>query len=81
MSSLTRIARNRAWPSTGSRSCVIAQDTSSLSNVFNLSAAHFGVGQGTGGYAPNEYLIDSTNSKVAGLDVAVRSFVEYLYAP
>jgi len=25
-------------------------------------------------------LIDSTNAKVAGIDGAVRSFVEYLYA-
>jgi hypothetical protein len=29
---------------------------------------------------PKPYLIDSTNPKVAGIDGAVRSFVEYLYA-
>ena len=46
-----------------------------------LPAGHFGVGHGTGAHAPNEYyLIDSTNAKVAGIDGAVRSFVEYLYA-
>ena len=47
----------------------------------SLPAGHFGLGHGTGAHAPNEYyLIDSTNSKVAGIDGAVSSFVEYLYA-
>ena len=47
----------------------------------NLPAGHFGLGHGTGAHAPNEYyLIDSTNPKVSGLDGAVGSFVEYLYA-
>jgi len=47
----------------------------------SLPAGHFGLGHGTGAHAPNEYyLIDSTNPKVAGLDGAVGSFVEYLYA-
>jgi acetylornithine deacetylase/succinyl-diaminopimelate desuccinylase-like protein len=47
----------------------------------NLPAGHFGLGHGTGAHAPNEYyLIDSTNPKVQGLDGAVASFVEYLYA-
>ena len=47
----------------------------------SLPAGHFGLGQGTGAHAPNEYyLIDSTNPKVAGIDGAVSSFVEYLYA-
>jgi acetylornithine deacetylase/succinyl-diaminopimelate desuccinylase-like protein len=51
------------------------------SEPLNLPAGHFGVGHGTGAHAPNEYyLIDSTNAKVAGIDGAVRSFVEYLYA-
>ena len=51
------------------------------SEPLNLPAGHFGVGHGTGAHAPNEYyLIDSTNTKVAGIDGAVRSFVEYLYA-
>jgi acetylornithine deacetylase/succinyl-diaminopimelate desuccinylase-like protein len=46
-----------------------------------LAAGHFGLGHGTGAHAPDEYyLIDSTNSKVQGLDGAVASFVEYLYA-
>jgi acetylornithine deacetylase/succinyl-diaminopimelate desuccinylase-like protein len=47
----------------------------------SLPAGHFGLGHGTGAHAPNEYyLIDSTNPKVAGLDGAAGSFVEYLYA-
>jgi len=47
----------------------------------SLPAGHFGMGHGTGAHAPNEYyLIDSSNPKVAGMDRAVRSFVEYLYA-
>ena len=51
------------------------------SEPLKLPAGHFGVGHGTGAHAPNEYyLIDSANAKVAGIDGAVRSFVEYLYA-
>jgi acetylornithine deacetylase/succinyl-diaminopimelate desuccinylase-like protein len=51
------------------------------SEPLNLPAGHFGVGHGTGAHAPNEYyLIDATNAKVAGMDGAVRSYVEYLYA-
>jgi acetylornithine deacetylase/succinyl-diaminopimelate desuccinylase-like protein len=47
----------------------------------NLPAGHFGLGNGTGAHAPDEYyLIESTNPKVQGLDGAVASFVEYLYA-
>jgi len=47
----------------------------------NLPAAHFGLGFGTGAHAPDEYyLIESSNPKVQGLDGAVASFVEYLYA-
>jgi acetylornithine deacetylase/succinyl-diaminopimelate desuccinylase-like protein len=47
----------------------------------SLPAGHFGMGYGTGAHAPDEfYVIDSTNPKVAGLDGAVSSFVEYLYA-
>jgi acetylornithine deacetylase/succinyl-diaminopimelate desuccinylase-like protein len=46
-----------------------------------LAAGHFGLGYGTGAHAPDEYyLIESTNPKVQGLDGAVASFVEYLYA-
>jgi acetylornithine deacetylase/succinyl-diaminopimelate desuccinylase-like protein len=46
-----------------------------------LAAGHFGLGHGTGQHAPDEYyLIESTNPKVQGLDGAVASFVEYLYA-
>lgn len=46
----------------------------------NLPAGHFGLGNGTGAHAPNEYyLIESKNPKVQGLDGAIASFVEYLY--
>jgi acetylornithine deacetylase/succinyl-diaminopimelate desuccinylase-like protein len=47
----------------------------------SLPAGHFGMGHGTGAHAPDEYyLIESTNPTVQGLDGAVASFVEYLYA-
>jgi len=47
----------------------------------SLAAGHYGLGHGTGAHAPDEYyLIDSTNPKVQGLDGAIASFVEYLYA-
>jgi len=47
----------------------------------SLPAGHFGMGHGTGAHAPDEYyLIESTKPKVQGLDGAVASFVEYLYA-
>jgi acetylornithine deacetylase/succinyl-diaminopimelate desuccinylase-like protein len=45
-----------------------------------LPAGHFGLGHGNGAHAPDEYyLIESSNSKVKGMDGAVRSYVEYLY--
>lgn len=47
----------------------------------SLAAVEFGLGHGTGAHAPDEYyLIDSANPKVQGLDGAVASFVECLYA-
>lgn len=47
----------------------------------SLPAGHFGLGHGTGAHAPDEYyLIESTNPKIQGLDGAVASFVEYMYA-
>jgi acetylornithine deacetylase/succinyl-diaminopimelate desuccinylase-like protein len=46
-----------------------------------LPACHFGLGHGEGAHAPNEYyLIESANPKVQGIDGAVRSYVEFLYA-
>jgi acetylornithine deacetylase/succinyl-diaminopimelate desuccinylase-like protein len=46
-----------------------------------LAAGHFGLGHGMRAHAPDEYfLIDSKNPKVAGLDAAVRSYVDYLFA-
>ena len=45
-----------------------------------LAAGHFGLGNGDGAHAPNEYyLVDSSDPKVVGLNGAVRSFVDYLY--
>ena len=47
----------------------------------SLPAGHFGLGHGTGAHAPDEYyLIESNNPKVQGLDGAIASFVEFLYA-
>src|SRR5438094_498022 len=45
-----------------------------------LAAGHFGLGHGSGAHAPDEYyVIESTTSKIQGIDGAVRSYVEYLY--
>jgi len=46
-----------------------------------LPAGQFGLGHGDGAHAPDEYwLIESANPKVAGMDGAVRSYVDYFYA-
>src|SRR5262249_27967846 len=46
-----------------------------------LAAGHFGLGHGMRAHAPDEYyLIDSKNTKLGGLDAAVRSYVDYLFA-
>jgi len=46
-----------------------------------LAAGQFGMGIGAGAHAPDEwYLIESSNPKVAGLDGAVRSYVELFRA-
>jgi acetylornithine deacetylase/succinyl-diaminopimelate desuccinylase-like protein len=46
-----------------------------------LPAGMFGLGHGDGAHAPDEYfLIESANPKVAGLDGAVKSFVDLFYA-
>ena len=45
-----------------------------------LPASHFGLGHGSGAHAPDEYyVIESSNPKVAGIDQAARSYVEYLF--
>ena len=45
-----------------------------------LPAGQFGLGHGAGAHAPDEYwLIESSNPKVAGMDGAVRSFVDLFY--
>ena len=46
-----------------------------------LAAGHFGLGHGARAHAPDEYfLIESKNPLLLGLDGAVRSYVDYLYA-
>ncbi len=46
-----------------------------------LPAGQFGLGHGAGAHAPDEYwLIESANPRVAGMDGAVRSFVDLFYA-
>ncbi|HKW09789.1 MAG TPA: M20/M25/M40 family metallo-hydrolase [Gemmatimonadaceae bacterium] len=43
-----------------------------------LPAGQFGMGHGDGAHAPDEYwIIESANPKVAGMDGAVRSYVEF----
>jgi acetylornithine deacetylase/succinyl-diaminopimelate desuccinylase-like protein len=45
-----------------------------------LPAGHFGLGHGNGAHAPDEYyVIESSNPKVAGMDAAALSHIEYLY--
>ncbi|MFN8574289.1 MAG: M20/M25/M40 family metallo-hydrolase [Gemmatimonadaceae bacterium] len=46
----------------------------------HLAAGQFGLGHGDGAHAPDEYyIIESANPKVAGMDGAVRSYVEFFY--
>ena len=46
----------------------------------NKPAGHFGLGHGSGAHAPDEYfVIESSNSKIQGIDGATMSFVQYLY--
>ncbi len=46
-----------------------------------LAAGHFGLGHGSGAHAPDEYyVIESASPKIQGLDGAVLSFAQYLYA-
>jgi acetylornithine deacetylase/succinyl-diaminopimelate desuccinylase-like protein len=46
-----------------------------------LPAGQFGLGHGDGAHAPDEYwIIESANPKVAGMDGAVRSYVEFFQA-
>ena len=47
----------------------------------NLAAGQFGLGNGGGAHAPDEYwIIESANPKVMGMDGAVRSYVDFFYA-
>jgi acetylornithine deacetylase/succinyl-diaminopimelate desuccinylase-like protein len=50
------------------------------SEPLRLPAGHFGLGHGSGAHAPDEYyVIESENPKIAGMDGAVFSFVDYLF--
>jgi len=47
----------------------------------HLPAGQFGLGNGGGAHAPDEYwIIESANPKVAGMDGSVKSFVDFFYA-
>lgn len=47
----------------------------------NLAAGQYGLGHGDGAHAPDEYwLIESSNPNVAGMEGAVRSYVDLFYA-
>lgn len=47
----------------------------------SLPAGHFGLGHGQGAHAPDEYfLVESSDPKIAGIDGAVKSYVDYLFA-
>jgi acetylornithine deacetylase/succinyl-diaminopimelate desuccinylase-like protein len=46
-----------------------------------MAAGIFGLGHGGGAHAPDEYfVIEASNPKVAGLDGAVKSYVDFLYS-
>ncbi|HEU5217105.1 MAG TPA: M20/M25/M40 family metallo-hydrolase [Gemmatimonadales bacterium] len=46
-----------------------------------LPAGQFGLGHGGGAHAPDEYyVIEASNPKVAGIDGAVKSYVDFLYS-
>jgi hypothetical protein len=45
-----------------------------------LPAGQFGLGHGAGAHAPDEYwLVESARPNVAGMDGAVRSYVDLFY--
>jgi acetylornithine deacetylase/succinyl-diaminopimelate desuccinylase-like protein len=47
----------------------------------NMPAGQFGLGLGAGAHAPDEFwLIESANPKVAGMDGAVKSYVDFFYS-
>ena len=46
-----------------------------------MAAGIFGLGHGGGAHAPDEYyVIEASNPKVAGIDGAVKSYVDFLYS-
>ncbi|MBI3790151.1 MAG: M20/M25/M40 family metallo-hydrolase [Gemmatimonadetes bacterium] len=45
-----------------------------------MAAVQYGLGHGDGAHAPDEYwIVEAANPKVAGMDGAVKSFVELMY--
>jgi hypothetical protein len=45
-----------------------------------LPAGQFGLGHGDGAHAPDEYwIVEAANPKVAGMDGAVKSYIELFY--
>jgi acetylornithine deacetylase/succinyl-diaminopimelate desuccinylase-like protein len=47
----------------------------------NLPAGQFGLGHGGGAHAPDEYwIVEAENPKVAGMDGAAGSFVDFFYS-
>jgi acetylornithine deacetylase/succinyl-diaminopimelate desuccinylase-like protein len=47
----------------------------------HLPAGQFGLGHGGGAHAPDEYyVIESSNPKMAGLDGAVQSYIDFFYS-
>jgi di/tripeptidase len=48
--------------------------------LLKLPATHFGMGNGFGAHAPNEYyVIESKTKKIQGFDGAARAYIAYLY--
>lgn len=48
--------------------------------LLKLPATHFGMGNGFGAHAPNEYyVIESKNKNIQGFDGAARAYIAYLY--
>jgi hypothetical protein len=83
-------ARNqygRGLPPSRDRSSVVAEAGGIVARrdfhgaTAALAAGQFGLGHGASAHAPDEYcLIESANPEVAGMDGAVRSYVDLFYA-
>jgi hypothetical protein len=57
-----------------------ATETGQVFFVSSACSRNFGLGEGSGAHAPDEYyIIESANPKIQDFDGAVMSFVEYLH--